>query len=90
MWVSTDVDNVYVTSDLNAGPRLPRLAGAKLDPFLALLLLKRYIAAAQVHLPDPARTDAKIRCLERLSTKADQAPFPIKQDHFGMLAGDTV
>ena len=61
-----------------------------MDPFLALLLLKRYIAAAQVHLPDPARTDAKIRCLERLSTKADQAPFPVTHDHFGVLAGDTV
>ena len=61
-----------------------------MDPFLALLLIKRYIADFQVHLPNPARIDKKIRCLEQLSAKADLAPFLVKHDHFGVLAGDTV
>ena len=82
--------HAFVSADPSAGRQLPRVAGAELDPFLALLLMKRYLAASQVHLPDPAQTDEKIRCLERLRAKADSAPFAVKHDHFGVIAGDTV
>ena len=66
------------------------MAGAELDLFLALLLTKRYLAATQLHLPDPARTDEKIKCLERLSAKEDQAPFQVGHDHFAVIAGDVI
>ena len=55
-----------------------------------MLLLQCYLAASQVHLPDPARTDEKLRCLERLSAKADMAPFKVGHDHFATIAGDVV
>ena len=73
LWQATDVQNVYVSSDPGASRRLPTVTGAELDPFLAMSLMKRYLAVSQVHLPDPARTDEKLRCLERLSAKADMA-----------------
>ena len=66
------------------------MASTELDPFLAMLLLQCYLAASQVHLPDPARTDEKLRCLERLSAKADMAPFKVGHDHFATIAGDVV
>ncbi|MEL7089161.1 MAG: hypothetical protein AAGL98_12085, partial [Planctomycetota bacterium] len=66
LWQATDTKNVYVSADSGASRRLPRVPGAELDPFLALLMTKRYLAATQIHLPDPARTDDKIKCLERL------------------------
>ena len=53
-------------------------------------LLKKYLAATQVHLPDPARLNEKLLCLERLGAKADQAPFQVAHDHFAMLAANIV
>ena len=90
IWRGTDIQNIYISSEAGAGSRLPTVGGIELDPFLALLLLKRYLTASQVHLPDPARTDEKLRCLERLSAKADMAPFKVSHDHFATLAGDVV
>ena len=52
-----------------------------------LLLLKRYLAATQIHLPDPTRMAAKLKCLERLSAKADLPPLMVGHDHFTSLAG---
>ena len=90
LWQATDTKNIYVSADSGASRRLPRVAGAELDPFLALLMTKKYLAATQVHLPDPARTDDKIKCLERLTAKGDQEPFQVGHDHFAVISGDIV
>ena len=90
MWQATDVKNIHVLSDPGAGHCLPTVSGAELDPFSAMLLLRRYLTASQVHLPNPAGTDEKLWCLERLSTKADMAPFKVGHDHFATIAGDAV
>ena len=58
------MDNVYVLAEPGAGRRLKAVAGSELDPFLALLLLKKYLAATQVHLPKPACLNDKLLCLE--------------------------
>ena len=89
-WQATDVNNVFASADPEAGRRLPTVSGTELDPFLAVLLLQRFLAVTQVHLPDPARTDEKLRCLERLSAKADMAPFKVGHDHFATITGDAV
>merc|ERR1711994_713631 len=68
LWQATNTEHIYVSADPGASRRLPRVADAELDPFLALLLTKRYLSATQLHLPDPARTDKKIKCLGRLSS----------------------
>ena len=90
LWQATNTEHIYVSADPGASRRLPRVAGSELDPFLPLLLTKRYLAATQLHLPDPARTDEKIKCLERLSAKEDQAPFQVGHDHFAVIAGDVI
>ena len=90
LWQATDTEHIYVSADPGASRCLPRVAGSELDPFLALMLTKRYLAASQVHLPSPSRTDEKIHCLERLSAKANSAPFKVNHNHFAVLAGDLV
>ena len=79
-----------VSAEPGAGRRLQAVAGGKLDPFLSLLLFKRYLAASQVHLPHPDWTNDKLSCLERQGFKTDQAPFQVAHSHFATLAANIV
>ena len=74
--------NLWVSCQLGVGSQLQRAAGGELDPFLSLLLLKKFLSATKEHTKTPNQLMQQMKCPEHLGSKAEKANFWLDYSRF--------